>query len=124
MRRLKPERLEDIIALVALYRPGPLGTGMVDDFVQRKHGRVKVAYPHKCLEKILKDAKDATQKTLDDIKDLIGAGADGVFMEVHENPDKAPSDGPNMVPLRDMPALLHNLMQFDNLAKANPVRLA
>jgi DNA polymerase-3 subunit alpha len=54
-QKLKPDCFEDVVAAVALYRPGPLGSGMVDDFVQRKHGRVKVAYPHKCLEKILKD---------------------------------------------------------------------
>ena len=54
-RDLKPDCFEDIIAAVALYRPGPLGSGMVQDFVQRKHGRVKVAYPHKCLEATLKD---------------------------------------------------------------------
>ena len=40
---------------MALYRPGPLGSGMVEDFVQRKHGRVRVTYPHSCLEKVLKD---------------------------------------------------------------------
>ncbi len=54
-QKLKPDCFEDVIAAVALYRPGPLGSGMVDDFVQRKHGRVKVVYPHRCLEKILKD---------------------------------------------------------------------
>jgi DNA polymerase-3 subunit alpha len=53
-QKLKPDCFEDIIAAVALYRPGPLGSGMVDDFVQRKHGRVKVEYPHPCLAKILK----------------------------------------------------------------------
>src|SRR5699024_6733003 len=37
---------EDIIALVALFRPGPLQSGMVDDFINRKHGRAEVAYPH------------------------------------------------------------------------------
>ena len=54
-RELKPDCFEDIVAAVALYRPGPLGTGMVEDFVQRKHGRVKVAYPHPSLEATLKD---------------------------------------------------------------------
>ncbi|MFK7986767.1 MAG: DNA polymerase III subunit alpha, partial [Sandaracinaceae bacterium] len=54
-RQLKPDCFEDIVAAVALYRPGPLGTGMVEDFVQRKHGRVRVEYPHPCLEGILKD---------------------------------------------------------------------
>ena len=46
IKRLKPESLEELIALVALFRPGPLDSGMVDDFVNRKHGRAKVAYPH------------------------------------------------------------------------------
>jgi DNA polymerase-3 subunit alpha len=54
-KKLRPDNFEDIVAAVALYRPGPLGTGMVDDFVQRKHGRVKVAYPDACLEPVLKD---------------------------------------------------------------------
>ena len=42
---------------------------------------------------------------------------DKVFIETHEDPDTAPSDGPNMVPLRDMPALLRRLKAFDDLAK-------
>ena len=54
-RQLKPDCFEDIVAAVALYRPGPLGSGMVEDFVQRKHGRAKLEYPHPCLESILKD---------------------------------------------------------------------
>ena len=44
--KLKPSRFEDIVALVALYRPGPLESGMVDDFIKRKHGEEPVAYPH------------------------------------------------------------------------------
>ncbi len=52
--RLQPDNFEDITALVALYRPGPLGSGMVDDFIARKHGRAKVEYPHPKLEPILK----------------------------------------------------------------------
>jgi DNA polymerase III subunit alpha len=52
-KKLKPDCFEDIVAAVALYRPGPLGTGMVDDFVECKHGRKKVEYPHPCLEEIL-----------------------------------------------------------------------
>ena len=53
MRRLKPDRFEDIIAAVALYRPGPMEAGMIDDFVDRKHGRRKVEYPHPLLEEVL-----------------------------------------------------------------------
>jgi DNA polymerase-3 subunit alpha len=52
--RLQPDTFEDIIALVALFRPGPLQSGMVDDFIDRKHGRAKVAYLHPDLESILK----------------------------------------------------------------------
>ncbi|MFI5307952.1 MAG: DNA polymerase III subunit alpha [Polyangiales bacterium] len=55
IKRLKPDCFEDIIALCALYRPGPLGSGMVDDYVEGKHGRKKVQYPHPCLQNILKD---------------------------------------------------------------------
>ncbi|MEM7252834.1 MAG: DNA polymerase III subunit alpha [Pseudomonadota bacterium] len=54
IRRLQPDSFEDIIALVALFRPGPLQSGMVDDFIERKHGRAKVEYPHPDLEPILK----------------------------------------------------------------------
>ncbi len=53
--RMKPEVFEDIIALVALYRPGPLESGMVTDYVDRKHGRKKVEYPLPQLEKVLKE---------------------------------------------------------------------
>ncbi|PTL35078.1 DNA polymerase III subunit alpha [Candidatus Methylomirabilis limnetica] len=53
MRRLKPERLEDVIAIVALYRPGPMV--MIDDFIDRKHGKVKIRYDHPLMETILKE---------------------------------------------------------------------
>lgn len=55
LKKLKPDCLEDIVAAVALYRPGPLEGGMVDDFIDRKHGRKKVEYPHPSLEKVLSD---------------------------------------------------------------------
>lgn len=55
VKRLKPTVFEDLGALVALFRPGPLEAGMVDDFVDRKHGRQKVNYAHPLLEDILKD---------------------------------------------------------------------
>jgi DNA polymerase-3 subunit alpha len=51
----RPKNFEDLIALNALYRPGPLKSGMVDDYIKRKHGEVPVAYPHPQLEEILKD---------------------------------------------------------------------
>ncbi|HBG52558.1 MAG TPA: DNA polymerase III subunit alpha, partial [Gammaproteobacteria bacterium] len=54
IKRLQPDCFEDIVALVALFRPGPLQSGMVDDFINRKHGRAKVDYPHPALEPILK----------------------------------------------------------------------
>ncbi|RLB51419.1 MAG: DNA polymerase III subunit alpha, partial [Deltaproteobacteria bacterium] len=54
-KQLKPDCFEDIVAAVALYRPGPLASGMVEDFVQRKHGRTAVEYPHACLEETLRD---------------------------------------------------------------------
>lgn len=51
--RLKPDSFEDIVALVALFRPGPLQSGMVDDFINRKHGRAEVDYFHPDLEHVL-----------------------------------------------------------------------
>jgi len=53
VKKLKPDRFEDIIALVALYRPGPLGTGMVDRYIDCKHGRSEPEYFHPKLKKIL-----------------------------------------------------------------------
>jgi DNA polymerase-3 subunit alpha len=52
--RLQPDSFEDIVALVALFRPGPLQSGMVDDFINRKHGRAQVDYFHADLEHVLK----------------------------------------------------------------------
>ncbi len=54
IKRLQPDCFDDMIALVALFRPGPLQSGMVDDFIDRKHGRAKVNYPHPDLEPILR----------------------------------------------------------------------
>ncbi|MDY0307514.1 MAG: DNA polymerase III subunit alpha [Desulfovibrio aminophilus] len=54
LRMLKPNCFEDLIAMLALYRPGPLGSGMVDEFIKRKHGEVEVTYPHPSLESVLK----------------------------------------------------------------------
>ncbi len=55
LQKLQPEKFEDIIAVNALYRPGPLGSGMVDDFIERKHGRQKIVYLFDELEPILKE---------------------------------------------------------------------
>ena len=53
LKRMKPDSIRDIIAIMALYRPGPLQGGMVDDYVNRKHGRAKPAYMHPVMEEIL-----------------------------------------------------------------------
>ncbi|MDD5496246.1 MAG: DNA polymerase III subunit alpha, partial [Candidatus Omnitrophica bacterium] len=55
LKKLKSERFEDIIALLALFRPGPIGSGMLDDFMKRKHGEINIRYDHKLLEPILKE---------------------------------------------------------------------
>ena len=55
LKNLRPERFEDIIAMVALYRPGPLGSGMVDQFISCKHGESNITYKHPLLEPILKE---------------------------------------------------------------------
>ena len=54
IQRLQPDRFEEIVSLVALFRPGPLQSGMVDDFISRKHGRARIKYPHPSLEPILR----------------------------------------------------------------------
>ncbi len=56
-------------------------------------------------------------------RSAVSVGVAAVFLETHQDPDKAPSDGPNMVPLKEMPALLAALLEFDVLAKANPVAI-
>ncbi|WP_371361470.1 DNA polymerase III subunit alpha [Sporomusa rhizae] len=55
VKDLKPERFDDLIPLVALYRPGPLGSGMVSDFIDSRHGKKEVTYLHPLLEPILQD---------------------------------------------------------------------
>ncbi len=55
LKKLVPERFEDLIALLALYRPGPIGSGMLDDFMKRKHGLTPIKYEHPRLEPILKE---------------------------------------------------------------------
>ena len=55
IKRLKPTKFEEITALLALYRPGPLNSGMHDEFVDRKHGKSPVTYPHKLLEEVLEE---------------------------------------------------------------------
>ena len=54
IRKLQPDNFNEIIALVALFRPGPLESGMVGDYIDRKHGRAVVSYPHRDLESILR----------------------------------------------------------------------
>lgn len=53
--RLKPDRFEDLVAINALYRPGPLQTGMVDTFIRRKRGEEPIDYPHPSLEEVLEE---------------------------------------------------------------------
>ncbi|NOD75771.1 MULTISPECIES: 3-deoxy-8-phosphooctulonate synthase [unclassified Ruegeria] len=53
----------------------------------------------------------------------VSLGIGAVFIETHQEPDKAPSDGPNMIPLDQMPQLVDTLMRFDALAKANPIQI-
>jgi DNA polymerase III subunit alpha len=55
LTKMKPSVFEDLIALVALYRPGPLGSGMVDDFINRKHGKTAIEYPLPQLKSILEE---------------------------------------------------------------------
>ena len=55
LKKLKPDVFEDIVAAVALYRPGPLGSGMLDTFINRKHGLEDIIYPHDLLAGILKE---------------------------------------------------------------------
>src|SRR5262245_39055073 len=53
LKRMKPDNIRDIIALMALYRPGPLEGGMVDDYINIKHGRAQPGYAHPVMEEVL-----------------------------------------------------------------------
>ncbi len=55
LRKVQPTVFNDLIALNALYRPGPLGSGMIDQYINRKHGKEKIEYPHPAMEKFLKE---------------------------------------------------------------------
>ena len=55
IQRVQPDRFEDLVALLALYRPGPLESGMADDYVARRSGRTPVSYPHPSLKEVLQD---------------------------------------------------------------------
>ncbi len=55
LKKIKPSRFEDLISILALYRPGPMGSGMLEDFIKRKKGEVIIKYPHPKLEPILKE---------------------------------------------------------------------
>lgn len=82
--RLKPSLFEDIIALLAMYRPGPLSSGMVDDFVERKHGRKSLDYPHPDLEPVLRDTygvflyQEQVMQTANVLADFTMAQADAL----------------------------------------------
>jgi len=54
LKKMKSSEFEDLIAILALYRPGPMGSGMLDDFTKRKRGEQKISYPHPKLENVLK----------------------------------------------------------------------
>ncbi|MFZ2960320.1 MAG: DNA polymerase III subunit alpha [Candidatus Ozemobacteraceae bacterium] len=98
--RLKPSVFEDIIALLAMYRPGPLGSGMVDDFVERKHGRKGLAYPHNDLEPILKDTygvflyQEQCMHTANVLANFTMAQADGLRKAMaKKNPEDMEKNG-------------------------------
>lgn len=55
LRKLRPATFDDLIALVALYRPGPLGSGMIEEFIRRRHRRTEITYEHPTLKRILED---------------------------------------------------------------------
>lgn len=84
VKELKPTVFEDLGALVALFRPGPLESGMIKDFVDRKHGRQKIVYAHPLLENILKDTygtlvyQEQIMKIFQDLAGYTLGGADKV----------------------------------------------
>ncbi|HPB68845.1 MAG TPA: DNA polymerase III subunit alpha, partial [Candidatus Omnitrophota bacterium] len=55
LKKIRPSQMEDLISILALYRPGPMGSGMLEDFIKRKRGEIQIKYPHPKLEPILKE---------------------------------------------------------------------
>lgn len=84
LRDMKPSCFEDIIAVIALYRPGPLGSGMVEDFISRKHGRAAMQYLHPSLEPILQETygvilyQEQVMRIASDLASFSMAEADGL----------------------------------------------
>ena len=82
LKKLKPTNFEDVVAMVALYRPGPLNSGMVDEFIDRKHGRKKVVYKHSIMENALKNTygvivyQEQVMQLSKDMADFTGGQAD------------------------------------------------
>lgn len=75
LSRLRPDTFEDVIAVLALYRPGPLSSGMVDMFVQRKHGEVETVYPHEDTREVLEETYGVIvyQEQVMRISNIVGA---------------------------------------------------
>ena len=77
VKDLQPEGFTDLIPLVALYRPGPLGSGMVKDFIDGRHGKKEVTYMHPLLEPILKETFGVVlyqEQVMQIVQVLAGAG--------------------------------------------------
>ncbi len=84
LRKIRPERFEDLIAILALYRPGPMGSGMLDEFIKRKQGHIEVKYDHPALEPILKETygiivfQEQVMRIVSDLAGFSMAEADNV----------------------------------------------
>ena len=87
LRKAKPERLDDLIALNALYRPGPLKSGMVDDYISRKQGKTEVKYELPQLEPILGDTYGVIAYQEQVMRHRRGAG------RVHDGPVRRAAQG-------------------------------
>lgn len=84
LRKINPAKFEDIIAILALYRPGPLGSGMVEEYIRRKNGEIEVRYDHPVLEPILNETygiiiyQEQVMKIVSDLAGFSMAEADNV----------------------------------------------
>lgn len=84
LTEIKPNRFEDIIAIIALYRPGPLGSGMIEDFINCKHGRQQIEYLHPMLKGILEETygvmlyQEQVMRVAGEMADFTMGEADGL----------------------------------------------
>ena len=100
LQRMKPDHFRDIIATNALYRPGPLEGGMVDDYIQVKHGRKKAEYKHPVMKEVLEETHGVMvyQEQVMRILNRLGGIAAGQRLQLHQGDQQEEAGDDRQVP--------------------------